>query len=204
VRWSARASPPPAILTGPEQIVGARWRSSFRAEQARRIRGDMLKVKDANYGRRFGNEVRCHVVHIDPENTEVDLHADVNIPGILPAELFDCVILTQVLHFLAPEQALRNVWASIAPGGTLLITAPTLDRLDPHLAATDSSRWTPRALAELLGRVGMPARVTGYGNVLAWVAALWGLSVEDLSAEELDVDDPCSPLVTCAHTDKPA
>ncbi len=62
----------------------------------------------------------------------------------------------------------------------------------------------PGGLAELLGRVGMPARVAGYGNVLAGVAALWGLSVEDLSAQELDVNDPCSPLVAYAYAAKPA
>ncbi len=102
------------------------------------------------------------------------------------------------------HKALRNVWASIAPGGTLLITVPSLARLDPHLAATVFWRWTPGGLAELLGRVGMPARVAGYGNVLAGVAALWGLLVEDLSAQELDVNDPCFPLVACAYAAKPA
>lgn len=133
-----RASPWPAILTGPEQVLAARWLSLFRAA---------------------------------------------------PRPV---------------QQALRNVWASIAPGGTLLITVSSLARRTPHLAATDFWRWTPGGLAELLGRVGMPARVAGYGNVLAGVAALWGLSVEDLSAQELDVNDPCFPLVACAYAAKPA
>jgi hypothetical protein len=76
------------------------------------------------------------------------------------------MILTQVLQILAPEQALRSrLWASIAPGGILLITVQALGRPD---------------------------------------AALWGLSAQDLSSEELDVNGPCSPLVACAHADKPA
>lgn len=177
-----RAGRWPAILTGAEQILGARWLSLFRAaprpvQQAllavgrhapgrsvrwgnlrrlrpfsnrygndQRIHGDALEVKDANYSRRFGNEVRCRVVGIDPENAEADL----------------------------------------------------------HLAATDFWRWTPGGLAELLGRVGMPARAAGYGDVLACVAALWGLSVQDLSAEELDGKHPYFPPVACAHADKPA
>jgi hypothetical protein len=118
----------------------------------------VLEVKGANYSRRLGNEVRCHVVDIDPENTEADLHADLNAPGSLPAEILDWVVLTQVLQFLA----------------------------------------------EPLGRVGIPAQVTGYGNVPACGAARWSVSVQDLSAEELDVIDACSPLVACAHADKPA
>jgi hypothetical protein len=36
------------------------------------------------------------------------------------------------------------------------------------------------------------------------VSALWGLSVQDLSAEELDVTDPRFPLVACAYAEKPA
>jgi SAM-dependent methyltransferase len=121
----------------------------FLGEHAERIHGEVLEVKDANYSRRFSDEVRCHVVDIDPKNTEADLHADLNIPGSLPAEFSDCVILTQVVQFLAPEQALRNIWASVAPGGTLLVTVPTLGRLDPHHQATDFWRWTPGGLEEL-------------------------------------------------------
>jgi hypothetical protein len=132
-----QASPWPAILTGPEQILGARWPSLFRAAP-RPVQQALLAVGRHAPGR----------------------------SGSLPAERFDCVILTQVLQFLAPEQALRSrLWASIAPGGILLITVQALGRLD---------------------------------------AALWGLSAQDLSSEELDVNGPCSPLVAGAHADKPA
>jgi hypothetical protein len=41
-------------------------------------------------------------------------------------------------------------------------------------------------------------------NVLTCVAALWGLSVQDLSAEELHITDPRFPLVARAHAEKPA
>jgi hypothetical protein len=95
-----------------------------------------------------------------------------------------------------------NVWASPAPGGVLMLTAPSLARADPHDPGTDFWRFTPNGLAELLHRLGMPASVAGYGNVLACVASLWGPSVEKLSAEELDVADPRFSLVACAHTEK--
>jgi SAM-dependent methyltransferase len=174
----------------------------FLAAHADRIHGNVLEVKDAAYTRRFGNGVSCHVVDIDRSNPEATLHADLNTQGSLPDNLFDCVILTQTLQFLAPEKALGNIWASVVPGGTLLLTVPSLGRLDPHDRATDRWRWTPNGLAELLGRVGIPAQVSGYGNLLACVSALWGLSVQDLSAEELNVIDPCFPLIACASATK--
>jgi len=175
----------------------------FLGEHAGRIRGDVLEVKDARYTRRFGPGARCHVVDIDRRNPEADLYADLNRPGSLPVASFHCVILTQVLQFLDPEEALANIWASIVPGGTLLLTVPSLGRLDPHDHTTDRWRWTPNGLAELLRRLQIPATVAGHGNLLACAAALWGLSVQDLSTEELDITDPRFPLVVCAHAAKP-
>ena len=46
------------------------------------------------------------------------------------------------------------------------------------------------------------ASVAGYGNVLACVTSLWGPSVEELSAEELDVADPRLLLAACAYAEK--
>jgi hypothetical protein len=175
----------------------------FLSQHASRIHGNVLEVKDANYTRRFGHGAHCCVIDIDRDNPEADLHGDLNSPESLPVEFFDCVILTQVLQFLSPEKALANVRASVAPGGTLLLTVPSLGRLDPHDQATDFWRWTPNGLAELLGRVQIPAHVSGYGNVLACVSALWGLSVQDLSPEELDLVDQRFPLVACAYAEKP-
>lgn len=51
-------------------------------------------------------------------------------------------------------------------------------------------------------RPSVSAAVSGYGTVVACVASLWGLSVQDLSAEELDLNDPRFPLIACAHAEK--
>jgi hypothetical protein len=41
-------------------------------------------------------------------------------------------------------------------------------------------------------------------DVPACVAALGGLSVQDLSAEELHITEPRLPMLACAHAEKPA
>ena len=167
-----QASPWPAILTGPDQILGVRWLSLFRAaphpvQQALLAAGSQAPGRSVRWGNlRTLHPISGRVVDLDRENTEADLFAEPNVPGGLSAGFFGCMILIQVLQFLAPEQALRSrLWASIAPGGILLITVQALGRLD---------------------------------------VALWGLSAQDLSSEELDVNGPCSPLVAGAHADKPA
>jgi hypothetical protein len=174
------------------------YTEQFLSRHADRVRGNVLEVKDDDYTRRFGRSVRPFVVDVDGSNPEADL----NVPGSLPIEFFDCV-MTQIPQLLSPEKALGKVWASTAPGGALLLTVPSLGRLDPHDQATDCWRWPPNGLAKLLSRVEIRASVSGDGNVLACVSALWGLSVQDLSAEELDFNDPRFPLVACAYAEKP-
>jgi hypothetical protein len=98
-----------------------------------------------------------------------------------------------------PVPGARLVWlfrAAPAPAQHALVSAGR------RVPGTDFWRSTPNGLAELLHRLGMPASVAGYGNVLACVAFLWRPSVEELSAEELDVADPHFPLVACAHAEK--
>lgn len=160
-----------------ERVPGARLVWLFRAAPA------PVQRAPVSAGRRVpgrvGRGTRPHVVDIDRDNRDAGLHADPNVLGSLPVGSFDCVILTQVPQPLSPETALAKVWASLA-----------------------FWRFTPKGLAELLHRLGMPASVAGYGNVLACVASLWGPSVKEPSAEELDVADPHYPLVACAHAEK--
>ena len=77
----------------------------FLSEHAQRIRGSVLEGKDAGYTRRFGRGMRPHVVNIDRDNRDADLHTDLNVPGSVPIGSFDCVILTPVMQFLFPETA---------------------------------------------------------------------------------------------------
>jgi hypothetical protein len=81
-------------------------------------------------------------------------------------------------------------------------TVPSLARVDRHALGTRFWRFTSNGLAELLHRLGMPACVAGYGNVLACLASLRGPSVEGLNAEELEVAEPRFPLVACAHAEE--
>jgi hypothetical protein len=174
----------------------------FLSEHAQRIRGSVLEGKDAGYTRRFGRGMR-------PSRGQHRPGQPRRRPACGPertGQRADRVLRLRdpdACHAVSlPRDGVANVWASPAPGGVLMLTAPSLARVDPHDPGTDFWRFTPNGLAELLHRLGMPASVAGYGNVLACVASLWGPSVEELSAEELDVADPRFSLVACAHAGK--
>jgi SAM-dependent methyltransferase len=173
---------------------------------AHTIGGDVLEVKGSTYTTRFGTGVtRSDIIDIDPGNTAATITGDLCDPDILAPESFDCVILTQTLQFISsPVLALENVWRSLRPGGTLLLAAPCLGRIDPDLPQADCWRWTAAGLRTLLtaacpaGRIEVEAR----GNLVAAISVLIGLAVDDLRSGDLAEDHEAFPVVACAKASK--
>jgi SAM-dependent methyltransferase len=179
--------------------------SRFEAD----VRGRALEVRDPVYTRRFGGSrvTSRDIVDIDRGNEIATIVADLAVPGSLPAETFDCIIVTQTLQYVDdPAAAVANLWAALGAGGTLLLTVPCLQRIDPDLADVDRWRFTPLGLQDLVRR-GCPdgeADIAGYGNVLASTAFLMGLAADELRRTELEDVDPDFPLVACARVRQPA
>src|SRR6266511_3377036 len=186
-------------LSQPERVPGARLVSLFRAAPAP-LQRVLVSVGRRAPGRslRWGNMRRLRPVsdrYGYDRGTPVDRYY---IERFL-SEHAEC-IRGNVLEVKDAHYTRR--FGSGARSHVVDIDRDNPDA-DPHGHDTDFWRWTPNGLAELLRRVEIPAFVSGYGNVLACVSALWGLSVEDLSAEELDSADPRFPLVACAYAKKP-
>jgi SAM-dependent methyltransferase len=178
---------------------------AFLAEHRQRIHGDVLEVHDSVYTEMFGTGVRKHVVDIDPANPRATIIADLSEPGSLPAEHFDCFILTQTLQYVSDVGlALRNARRALRPGGTLLCSVPTTSRVDSRASKTDRWRFTPAGLACLIVESCRDAEieVQGFGNLPTQVAFLMGLAAEELEPEELTVYDPDFPLLACARVTK--
>jgi SAM-dependent methyltransferase len=170
----------------------------FLAAHAADIRGRVLEVGDDRYARRFGTDavVRRDILHAVPGNPQATIVADLARGGDqLPAETFDCVILTQVLHVISdPGAAVRTVHRILRPGGVVLATVPGISQV----SRWDMERWgdlwrfTTLSARRIFASVFPPEQVSvePHGNVLAAVAFLHGLAVQDLRSEELDYHDP--------------
>jgi len=174
----------------------------FLAGHREDITGRVLEVKDSGYTTRFGHAVtESAVLDVDPSNARATHVADLATGEGLPSAAFDCFVLTQTLQLVFDlRAALEQTHRLLRPGGVLLATVPVTSRVcDPPL--TDHWRFTPLSVARLLeerfGRDGVT--VAGRGNVLTQVAFLEGLAAEDLTPEELAVDDERFPLVVCAR-----
>jgi SAM-dependent methyltransferase len=174
----------------------------FLAEQRADISGRVLEVKDSAYTDRFGHGVTdCAVLDVDPGNPRATHVGDLADGAGLPDAAFDCFVMTQTLQFIFDVRAaLAHAHRILRPGGVLLATVPVVSRIcEPPL--TDCWRFTPMSLERLLDEAfgTGAATVQGRGNVLAQVGFLEGLAAEDLTPDELAVDDARFPLVVCAR-----
>ena len=180
----------------------------FLARHAGDVRGETLEVKDPGYTRRFGGSAvtKSDVLDVRPDNPEATIVADLGERGSLPAARFDCFILTQTLEYVPePAGALANAWQALRPGGVLLVTVPTITRVDWVKGQEDLWRWTPAGLERLLAQVLPEAEteVRGHGNLLAATAFLLGLAAEELDQEQLRLFDPLFVILSSARVSKP-
>lgn len=185
--------------------VDRHYIGAFLTEHAHLIRGHAAEVKDDTYVRTLGTGVTTTtVIDIDPANEHATLHADLTAPGSLPDGAFDAIVLTHTIQLLtAPEAALDNCYRALAPGGSLLLTVPTVGRLSLSTPGSDYWRLTPPGLAHMLSGWEGHVTVTGAGNLTACLAMLLGHAAEELTPSALDRDDPGHPLLACALATKP-
>lgn len=168
----------------------------FLARQRDDVRGRVLEVGDRGYTRRFGEDrvARSDVLHVAPGNREATLVGDLAHADHIPADTFDCIILTQTLQLVYDlPAAVRTVHRILKPGGVLLATFPGLTRSSrTEWPGSWFWRLTPDSARRLFEAVFPPRdlRVASHGNVLAACAFLYGLATEELDADELDHEDP--------------
>lgn len=190
--------------------VDRRYIEHFLERHAGDIRGRTLEVGDDAYTRRFGGDrvERADVLYDRDGNPKATIVADLNAADDLEPELFDCIVFTQTLQFIYDvHAAVRTLHRLLRPGGVLLLTAPGTTQSGPD-EYSDSWYWsfTTHALRRLLGDVfgDGQVEVEAQGNVLAAVALLHGLAVEDLAPGDLDRRDPHYEVVVTARAVKKA
>ena len=172
----------------------------FLDQHAAAITGSVLEVKDPGYTSVHGRGVTAtEVVDIAPDNIDATLIADLSIAGSLPAEKFDCFVLTQTIHVIYDiESVVRSAHETLRPGGVVLATLPCMSRVDYESGlGGDFWRFTAASASRLFGDAfgGENVEIAAFGNVLACTAFLQGIAAEELSREELDKHDPYFPLV---------
>ncbi len=180
-----------------------RYIEEFLGERSGLIRGSVLEVHDSAYTVRFGADrvAQSTVVDINRSNAQATLIADLEQPGSLPVETYDCIILTQTLHLLRqPGPCLENCHRALRRPGVLLATAPAVGRVSPTYPHRDYWRFTPAGMAELFTRHwDGDFTVHAKGNLRTCIGFLLGEVVEDLPNTMLDRNDSRFPLNVAAE-----
>ena len=155
------------------------------------IRGRVMEVGSASYTKRFGANVQqVDVLH-------ATLVGDLATGVGIPQSTFDCIILTQVLPFVFDVvSGVKTCHRALKPGGIVLATVPGISQISRY----DMDRWgdfwrfTDLSARRLFDEAFLPdggtVEVQTAGNVAVATSFLQGLSLEEMSPEELDPTDP--------------
>ena len=179
----------------------------FLERHRARVHGRVLEVEDRRYTERFGGTKVVHsdVLHVSADHPLATVVADLSDAPQIPADHYDCVVLTQTLQYIYDTRAaLRTLHRILRPGGTLLATFPGLSRnSDLSLGASWYWNFTSRSALRLFGEIfdAQKLEVRGFGNLFVATAFLHGLAQEDISPNDLIPNDPEYEIVigACAR-----
>lgn len=174
----------------------------FLNEHAALIRGRVLEVADRSYTISFGGGrvTSSDVLHATVENPNATIVGDLESGTGIPLGAFDAAILTQVLMCTFDLPAVvRTIHGMLAPGGSALITVPSISAISRY----DADRWgdywrfTEQSAARLFERDFGTANVhvQSFGNALVAHAFLAGMAKEELCEDELAAHDRDYPIV---------
>ena len=175
---------------------------NFLDRWASDIRGHVLEIGNSHYTQRYGGsrvEV-SDVLNIAEGKPQTTIVADLTRADHIPSGTFDCIILTQTLHLIYDmRSAVHTLHRVLKPGGVLLATFPGIHQPSCRKFGEQYLWAFNKISARRLFEETFPAASIGveaHGNVLAAIAQLHGVAVEELRREELDYHDPDYELLT--------
>lgn len=180
----------------------------FLAAQAQHIRGRVLEIGGRDYTERFGTDVSESVVFShEAAPGEAQIVGDLSDCPYVPDDSFDCVVLTQTLHYFSDmSAAVREIYRILAPGGVLLCTVPGISQISRWDMERWGDRWrlTSLGLRELLEtRFGLGGvKVQAYGNALTAISFIEGIPSHKLKTGELDARVDDFELLVCGVATK--
>jgi Glycosyltransferases involved in cell wall biogenesis len=177
---------------------------NFLAGAAALVKGRVLEIGDNEYTMRYGGSkvTVSDILHINDTNPKATFVGDLSNAPHLPADSFDCIILTQTLHLIYDfKGALDNCYRILKPGGVLLLTVPGITHIH-HGEWGKYWMWsfTKASIERALRESFHPGSidVQSHGNVLAATAFLYAMGLPELKKEQVDYNDPQYQVIITA------
>jgi SAM-dependent methyltransferase len=189
--------------------VDRRYIDTYLAANSAAITGRALEVGGRDYLDRYGHDLtRVDVLHVVEDTPGATIIGDLACCPQIPDGSFDCVVLTQTLHYVFDmKAAVAEVFRILAPGGTALCTVPGLSQISRYDMDKWGDRWRLTSLsARELFATAFPSdaiEVETFGNALAALCFIEGIPAERLRAGELAVNDPDYQILVAVRARKP-
>jgi len=175
----------------------------FLRASSKYIRGITLESGNDLYAFGYGKEnvIKGGIFKIPAESGAVD----VELPPDIPRGGCECIIITRTLEFMYDSsRAIETLYGILKPGGVILAAVPGMR---PPSGGKSDWYWNFTSLSarRLFEQVFPPGNVNVkcFGNPLAAVSIIHGLSAEDLKPEELDYSDERYELIIGIRAFKP-
>jgi SAM-dependent methyltransferase len=169
----------------------------FLASCEEDIHGRVMEVGTNKYTKLFGGKkiTRSDVIHPSANYPLANMTLDLTDAGLIPNDIFDCIICTQTLQFIYDVRvAVATLHRILKPKGVLLVTVPGIAQIsrEDMQATGEYWRFTDLSMKRLLTQFfgDDELEVMSLGNVLSSIALLQGIAVEELCGRELDEKDP--------------
>lgn len=174
---------------------------SFLEKNKIDIHGRVLEIGDNEYTLRFGESRvnQSDILHIDESNSKATFIGDLsNVPQI-PSDSFDCIVLTQTLHFIYDfKGALQTCHRILKPGGSLLLTVPGISHIDQGVWK-EYWLWafTDKSMRRLMNEFFKPdeVEIQTYGNVYVASSFLYGVGLPEFNKKYLNQHDPSYQVI---------
>jgi glycosyltransferase involved in cell wall biosynthesis len=177
---------------------------NFLSSESGRVKGRVLEIGDNEYTLRYGGNriTQSDILHIDDKNPKATFVGDLSDAPHLPADSFDCIVLTQTLHLIYNYKgALETCYRILKPGGALLLTAPGISHIH-HGEWGKYWMWsfTGASVERMLKEVFDAGKITvqTHGNLLVATAFLWGMGLPELKKEQMQYNDPQYQVIITA------
>ncbi len=171
----------------------------FLEENKSLITGHCLEIENNTYTQKLGKNIsKSDVLDINKDNAKANIYADIRNLAEIPANTYDCLILTQVLQFIDDyDSAIKECHRVLKPGGAILATLPVMSRIDARSGPSgDFWRFTEASARYIFNNKHFASlEVRSWGNVLSGTAFWVGQAQEELSKRELNYNDPNFPCI---------
>lgn len=183
------------------QPIDRYYINRFILSHANDICGDVLEIGDPDYTKKYGRNFKSlTVLHYEKSTYSPTIIGNLERHETLPEEKFDCFICPQTFQYIYNfEKGIQGAYKMLREGGVLLATLPAISQTSVGKGDSWKEFWRFREETVLRGFGNVfgekQIKVESFGNVKVGASFYYGLALEDIPADCLDVYDPNYPFL---------